>query len=299
MRAVILAGGKGTRLRPYTTVLPKPLVPIADRPILELVIQQLARHGFTRIDLSVGHLGGLIKAYLDHIELPDGLDLRPTVWEDVPLGTAGALTRIEGLDEPFLAMNGDVLTTLDYAQLMRFHKGQDARADDRHPPPERRHRSRRDRVGRRLRDGVRRETDHALRRQHGGLRLRPRSVLELIPERRTSTFPMSSRRCLRRGRKVAIYTGPACLVRHRDRRGARARHGGDRGPPGALRGCLTGGSRSPTSRSTRRRSRPCPRPIARAGSAWAREPRSWRALRRSTSARRTRSRSPMAPRRCT
>jgi NDP-mannose synthase len=123
-RAVILAGGKGTRLRPYTAVLPKPLVPVADRPILELVIRQLARHGFTHIDLSVGHLGGLIKAYLDHVELPPGVELNYW-WEDKPLGTAGALRHIEGLDEPFLAMNGDVLTTLDYAQLMRFHDGHD------------------------------------------------------------------------------------------------------------------------------------------------------------------------------
>jgi NDP-sugar pyrophosphorylase family protein len=122
---VILAGGKGTRLRPYTTVLPKPLVPVAERPILELVIRQLARHGFDRIDLSVGHLGGLVKAYLDHVELPEGLELTYW-WEDEPLGTAGALRRIDGLDQPFLAMNGDVLTTLDYAQLMRFHRGQDA-----------------------------------------------------------------------------------------------------------------------------------------------------------------------------
>lgn len=125
MRAVILAGGKGTRLRPYTTVLPKPLVPIADRPILELVIRQLARHGFKHIDLSVGHLGGLIKAYLDSVELPDDIELAYW-WEDEPLGTAGALKRIEGLDGPFLAMNGDVLTTLDYGQLMRFHQGHDA-----------------------------------------------------------------------------------------------------------------------------------------------------------------------------
>jgi len=123
--AVILAGGKGTRLRPYTAVLPKPLVPVPDRPILELVIRQLARNGFSRIDLSVGHLGGLIKAYLDHVDLPDDLELRYW-WEDEPLGTAGALTRIEDLDEPFLAMNGDVLTTLDFAQLMRFHNGHEA-----------------------------------------------------------------------------------------------------------------------------------------------------------------------------
>lgn len=125
MRAVILAGGKGTRLRPYTTVLPKPLVPVAERPILELIMRQLASHGFTRIDLSVGHLGGLIKAYLDHVELPEGLELR-YCWEDEPLGTAGALRRIDDLDEPFLAMNGDILTTMDYAELMRFHADHDA-----------------------------------------------------------------------------------------------------------------------------------------------------------------------------
>ena len=125
MRAVILAGGKGTRLRPYTTVLPKPLVPVAERPILELIIRQLARVGFTRIDLSVGHLGGLIKAYLDSIELPKGVEIRYW-WEDEPLGTAGALTRIDDLDEPFLAMNGDILTTLDYGELMRFHDDHDA-----------------------------------------------------------------------------------------------------------------------------------------------------------------------------
>jgi NDP-mannose synthase len=121
---VILAGGKGTRLRPYTTVLPKPLVPVAERPILELIIRQLASVGFTRIDLSVGHLGGLIKTYLDSIELPSGIDVRYW-WEDEPLGTAGALRRIEDLDEPFLAMNGDILTTMDYGKLMRFHTDHD------------------------------------------------------------------------------------------------------------------------------------------------------------------------------
>jgi NDP-sugar pyrophosphorylase family protein len=125
MRAVILAGGKGTRLRPYTTILPKPLVPMGDRPILEIIIRQLAKHGFKRIDLIVGHLGGLIKVYLDGIELPEGLELH-YFWEDQPLGTAGALRQIEDLDENFLAMNGDVLTTLDFAQLLRFHTGQGA-----------------------------------------------------------------------------------------------------------------------------------------------------------------------------
>ena len=71
-------------------------MPVAERPILELVLRQLARHGFTQVDLSVGHLGGLIKAYVDHVELPEGLELRYW-WEDAPLGTAGALTRIDDL----------------------------------------------------------------------------------------------------------------------------------------------------------------------------------------------------------
>jgi NDP-sugar pyrophosphorylase family protein len=95
MRAVILAGGKGTRLAPYTTVLPKPLMPVGDRPIIELVIRQLASYGFDRIDLCLGHLGNLIRAYLSETEVvPEGVDLR-YVWEERPLGTAGALRLIE------------------------------------------------------------------------------------------------------------------------------------------------------------------------------------------------------------
>jgi NDP-sugar pyrophosphorylase family protein len=121
MRAVILAGGKGTRLKPYTTVLPKPLVPVGDRPILELIIHQLGAAGFDRIDLCVGHLGHLIRAYLTESDvIPEGVELN-YVWEDQPLGTAGALHLLERPQEPFLVMNGDILTTVDYAQLMRFH----------------------------------------------------------------------------------------------------------------------------------------------------------------------------------
>jgi NDP-sugar pyrophosphorylase family protein len=205
MRAVILAGGKGTRLRPYTTVLPKPLVPVADRPILELVIRQLAAHGFKRIDLSVGHLGGLIKAYLDHIELPAGLELEYW-WEDEPLGTAGALTRIEGLDEPFLAMNGDVLTTLDYAQLMRFHKGHDGELTIAT------HRQKVD-----IDLGVI-ESEEGFVKEYVekpsmrfdvsmGVYVYDPKVIELIPERRFD-FPDVVHAMLAEGRKVAAYTGP-------------------------------------------------------------------------------------------
>ena len=121
MRAVILAGGKGTRLRPYTTVLPKPLVPVGDRPILELILSQLHATGFTRVDLCVGHLGGLIRAYLSETGVvPDGLEVHYT-WEEEPLGTAGALHLIERLDEAFLVMNGDILTTLDYGAFLKAH----------------------------------------------------------------------------------------------------------------------------------------------------------------------------------
>ena len=123
MRAVILAGGLGMRLRPYTTILPKPLLPIGDRPILEIILRQLARAGFTDVDLCVGHLGELIRVYFSEgTRMPDGLAL-DWHWEpDAPLGTAGALRIVPGLDGSFLAMNGDILTTLDYAALMAFHR---------------------------------------------------------------------------------------------------------------------------------------------------------------------------------
>jgi NDP-sugar pyrophosphorylase family protein len=205
MRAVILAGGKGTRLRPYTAVLPKPLVPIADRPILELVIRQLARHGFERIDLSVGHLGGLIKAYLDSVELPEGVELQ-YAWEDAPLGTAGALRAIEDLDEPFLAMNGDVLTTLDFAQMMRFHQGHDA------PLTVATHRQNVD-----VDLGVIESEDGFVSEYvekptmrfdvSMGVYAYDPEVIELIPEGRFD-FPDVVQALLDSGRKVAAYTGP-------------------------------------------------------------------------------------------
>jgi NDP-sugar pyrophosphorylase family protein len=111
------------RLRPYTTILPKPLLPIGDRPILEIILRQLAAAGFERVDLCVGHLGDLIRVYFsDGTVLPDGLEL-DWHWEPgEPLGTAGALRVVPGLDTTFLAMNGDILTTLDYGELMAHHR---------------------------------------------------------------------------------------------------------------------------------------------------------------------------------
>lgn len=118
-RAVILAGGKGTRLRPYTVVLPKPLMPIGEYPILEVVIRQLAKHGFNHITIAVNHQAELIKAFFGdgskwHVQIDYSL-------EDEPLGTMGPLKRIADLPEHFLVMNGDVLTDLDFAAFHGEH----------------------------------------------------------------------------------------------------------------------------------------------------------------------------------
>jgi NDP-mannose synthase len=114
------------RLRPYTTILPKPLVPIGDRPILELIIRRLAAIGVRDIDLCIGHLGELIRVYFSQgTTLPDGLRLH-WHWEDGALGTAGALRMVPGLDSTFIAMNGDVLTTLDLRALIEHHRREGA-----------------------------------------------------------------------------------------------------------------------------------------------------------------------------
>ncbi len=126
MRAVILAGGLGTRLRPYTTILPKPLVPIGDRPILEHILLRLHACGVRDVDLCVGHLGELIQLYFSQAEaLPSDLELR-WHWEDEALGTAGALRLVPDLSGTFIAMNGDILTTIDYTELVAFHESSGA-----------------------------------------------------------------------------------------------------------------------------------------------------------------------------
>ncbi len=120
MRAVILAGGKGTRLRPYTTVFPKPLMPIGEMPILEIVLRQLKASGFSHVTLAVSYLAELIEAFFgDGGRLGLRIDYSR---EDRPLSTAGPLRLVPGLDETFLVMNGDVLTTLDYRAMLAHHR---------------------------------------------------------------------------------------------------------------------------------------------------------------------------------
>jgi NDP-sugar pyrophosphorylase family protein len=126
MRAVILAGGKGTRLQPYTASFPKPLMPLGDTPVLEVLIRRLVRCGIRDITLSVGHLSELVKAYFNHRHsLTREINLRFVV-EEEPLGTAGSLALVPDLTETFLAMNGDLLTDLDFKQLLHFHRLHDA-----------------------------------------------------------------------------------------------------------------------------------------------------------------------------
>lgn len=126
MKAVILAGGKGTRLAPYTKVLPKPLMPVGDMPILEILMRQLKHEGVDEVILTVGHMSGLLRAFFnDGEEL--GLRIRYS-YEEEPLGTAGPLALVEGLDDTFVVTNGDVLTTLRIGDMVKFHKEQGAAA---------------------------------------------------------------------------------------------------------------------------------------------------------------------------
>lgn len=125
-RAVILAGGRGTRLAPYTTIIPKPLLPVGDIAILEVVLRQLANHNFDQATIAVGYLEELMMAYLgDGLKFGIPIDYSR---EEMPLGTAGPLKLIRGLDSTFLVMNGDILTTLNYSALLEYHRSRQAAA---------------------------------------------------------------------------------------------------------------------------------------------------------------------------
>lgn len=127
MQALILAGGKGARLRPYTTVLPKPLMPVGDYPILEIILRQLKHAGVTKIILAVGYMSQLFQAFFQDGGRY-GLEISYS-FEEEPLGTAGPIAlALNQLDDDFLVMNGDLLTTLNYSKLLTFHKTHHAAA---------------------------------------------------------------------------------------------------------------------------------------------------------------------------
>jgi NDP-sugar pyrophosphorylase family protein len=126
VRALILAGGKGSRLRPFTFTIPKPLVPIGDLPVLEILIRQLKGQGFERITISVGHLAGLIRAFCgDGSQWGIPIDY---VYEDQPLGTIGCLALLDDLGgaDRILVINGDTLTDMSLAEAYAAHDGTDA-----------------------------------------------------------------------------------------------------------------------------------------------------------------------------
>lgn len=122
MKAVILAGGRGTRLHPFTVSFPKPLMPLGETPVLEVLMQRLIQQGVTDMTLCLGHLAGLIQAYMDQRKSLTSQIKLSYVLEEEPTGTAGSLSLVPGLDETFLALNGDLLTNIDIRDLVRFHK---------------------------------------------------------------------------------------------------------------------------------------------------------------------------------
>ena len=124
MKAIVLAGGKGARLAPYTKILPKPLMPIDDMPILEVLLRQMKSSGVEEVVLTVGHLSELLKAFFQDGR-QWGLNIEYS-YEEKPLGTAGPIALVNGLEDTFLVTNGDVLTTLDLKELIRFHKSHNA-----------------------------------------------------------------------------------------------------------------------------------------------------------------------------
>lgn len=118
--AVVLAGGLGSRLRPYTVVLPKPLMPIGEMPILEVILRQLKAAGIERVVLAVNYQANIIKAFFENGERL-GLDISYSL-ETEPLGTMGPLKLIDNLPEDFIVMNGDVLCDLDFSAFVKKHQ---------------------------------------------------------------------------------------------------------------------------------------------------------------------------------
>tara|TARA_B100001750_G_C15515656_1_gene606921 strand:+ start:1789 stop:2511 length:723 start_codon:yes stop_codon:yes gene_type:complete len=125
MKALILVGGKGTRLRPYTATIPKPLLPVGDMPILEIILKQLKNSGVNEVILAVGHMSQLFESFFQNgQQLGINIDYS---FEDKPMGTAGAIAlSIDHFDDDFIVMNGDLLTTLDYKKMFEFHQSKNS-----------------------------------------------------------------------------------------------------------------------------------------------------------------------------
>src|SRR3972149_5388053 len=203
MKVIILAGGVGRRLLPYTVVLPKPLMPIGEHPVLEILIRQLKKHRLTNITLAVGHLGNLIETFFGNGK-EYGVKINYQ-YEDKPLGTVGPLAHIKGLKQTFLVMNGDLLTLLNYSKLIDYHKKQESiatiAAQKRSVP---------------IDFGIIKNNSHNSVTQYlekpqlfyqvsMGVYLFEPAVLEFIPKHRKLDFPDLVNILLLKKKKVAIY----------------------------------------------------------------------------------------------
>ena len=124
VRAIILAGGKGTRLRPLTAIFPKPLVPLGNRSIIDVLLIRLANYGFKDVTLSTGYLAELIMAVCGDGS-KYGLNISYS-GEEAPLGTAAPIGLMNDLTDPVIVMNGDLLTTLDFTEMLAFHEKEKA-----------------------------------------------------------------------------------------------------------------------------------------------------------------------------
>ncbi len=204
MRAVILAGGKGTRLRPYTATLPKPLVPVGDRSILDIVLMQLKQVGVTRVTMAVNHLAHLIMAYFGDGSRW-GLEIDYSR-EPKPLSTIAPLTLINDLPEHFFVMNGDVLTDLDFCDLYETHVRtgaeitvatfeRDARIDFGV--------LRTDDAGRVVRFEEKPAYHFTVSM---GVYVISRSLLEVVPRNKPFGFDDLMHTCINQGRKAVAYT---------------------------------------------------------------------------------------------
>ena len=120
LHAVIMAGGKGTRLKPYTACLPKGMMPIADRPNIEILLRQLKYFGFERVTISTGHMAGILQAYFSAHPIP-GLAIDYTE-EKTALGTVGALRLVKDVQQPVLVVNCDVVTDLNFGEVYKVHR---------------------------------------------------------------------------------------------------------------------------------------------------------------------------------
>jgi len=203
-RAVVLAGGKGTRLSPFTYVLPKPLLPIDQRPILDIVLTQLARQGCEKATLALGHLGHLIEVYCGD-GTRWGLDVE-YYRETTPLGTVGVLAQLETLPEdPFIVMNGDVLSDIAFRDLLASHVTGGAELTIGAF-----RRTQRDELGIIETDGDGRVTQYHEKPVHHylvsmGIYAVQRSVVQLIPTGHPMDFPDLVQALLASGREVQTH----------------------------------------------------------------------------------------------